>query len=218
MIPKENVSDVISAVFDEAVDPRITVVGVGGAGGNPVGGAGGAAESAAAALRESLSSDIVFVVAGLGGAAGTGAGPVVAATAKGQGGAAVGIAMPPSTPPGRAGGGGGRGRPPRPARGARGGAAGHGPGGLGDPARRVRRDGLHRIPLISSPNQRLPVLNRQAPFFPGSKRLCRPPPSAARGGPWRRTRRRSSWRRGARSRRATSRSAWRAWSPGPAPR
>src|SRR3972149_6965411 len=37
MIPKENVSDVISAVFDEAVDPRITGVGVGGAGGNVVG-------------------------------------------------------------------------------------------------------------------------------------------------------------------------------------
>src|SRR2546426_6467475 len=37
MIPKDNVSDVISALFDEAVGPRITVVGVGGAGGNVVG-------------------------------------------------------------------------------------------------------------------------------------------------------------------------------------
>lgn len=142
MIPKENVSDVISAVFDEAVDPRITVVGVGGAGGNVVGAlydsdlngvetvavntdpagltktaadvkvllapgrdsveaAEDAAEAVEDTLRDSLSTDIVFVVAGLGGAAGTGAGPVVAATAKGQGAVTIGIAILPFTLEGR---------------------------------------------------------------------------------------------------------------------
>jgi len=138
MLMKDNVSDVISALFDEAIDPRITVVGVGGAGGNvvgalydsdlngvetvavntdpagltktaadvkillappdrpdPVEAAEEAAESVSDTLRDSLSTDIVFVVAGLGGAAGTGASPVVAAAAKAQGAVTIGIAILP---------------------------------------------------------------------------------------------------------------------------
>ena len=136
MIMKDNVSDVISALFDEAIDPRITVVGVGGAGGNVVGAlydsdlngvetvavntdpagltktaadvkvllapgrdsveaAEDAAEAVEDTLRDSLSTDIVFVVAGLGGATGTGAAPVVAAAAKSQGAVTIGIAILP---------------------------------------------------------------------------------------------------------------------------
>ncbi len=144
MIPKENVSDVISALFDGAIDPRITVVGVGGAGGNvvgtlydsdlngvetvavntdpagltktaadvkillappehpdPVEAAHEAAESVSETLRESLSTDIVFVVAGLGGATGTGAAPVVATEAKAQGAVTIGIAILPFSVEGR---------------------------------------------------------------------------------------------------------------------
>lgn len=137
MIPKDNVNDVINALFEDGVDPRITVVGVGGAGGNivralydsdlkgvdtvaintdpggltktladvkvllrsgdgdPLTAAEEAAEEATGTLRDSLSTDIVFVIAGLGGAAGTGAAPIVAAAAKGQGAVTVSIAILP---------------------------------------------------------------------------------------------------------------------------
>src|SRR3990170_4173377 len=138
MVPKDYVDEVISALFDDAVDPRISVVGVGGAGGNvvstlydrqlkgvetvavnadPAGlskaeadtkvllphvegedrqeAAASAAESSEGTLRDALSSDIVFVVAGLGGATGTGAAPVIAASAKDQGAVTVSIAIFP---------------------------------------------------------------------------------------------------------------------------
>src|SRR6266571_4304370 len=117
MVPKDYVDEVISSLFEDAVDPKISVVGVGGAGGrmvsvlydremkgvetvavntDPAGlskaecdvkvllphtededriaAARASAESQEPELRASLSSDIVFVVAGLGGGAGTGAG------------------------------------------------------------------------------------------------------------------------------------------------
>src|SRR5438552_2678046 len=117
MVPRDYVEEVISSLFEDAVDPKISVVGVGGAGGKMVSalydrdikgvetiavntdpsglskaecdvkillgqpsdadriaGARASAEDQEGSLRESLSSDIVFVVAGLGGAAGTGAG------------------------------------------------------------------------------------------------------------------------------------------------
>src|SRR5207245_151846 len=120
MVPRDYVEEVISSLFEDAVDPKISVVGVGGAGGKMVStlydrdikgvetiavntdpsglskaecdvkillgqpaeedriaGARASAEDQEGALRDSLSSDIVFVVAGLGGAAGTGAAPVV---------------------------------------------------------------------------------------------------------------------------------------------
>jgi len=138
MVPKDYVDEVISALFDDAVDPRISVVGVGGAGGNvvtalydralkgvetvavntdpgglsrveadtkvllphvegddPLDAAGAAAEASEAILRDALSSDIVFVVAGLGGATGTGAGPVVARTAKTNGAVTIAIGILP---------------------------------------------------------------------------------------------------------------------------
>jgi cell division protein FtsZ len=144
MVPKDYVDEVISALFDDAVDPRISVVGVGGAGGNvvsalydrelkgvetvavntdpaglskaeadlkvllphaeaadPRAAAQAAAESAEGTLKEAVSSDIVFVVAGLGGAAGTGAAPVVARTAKANGAVTIAIGILPFDVEGR---------------------------------------------------------------------------------------------------------------------
>ena len=144
MVPKDYVDEVISAMFDDAVDPRISVVGVGGAGGNVVSAlydrdlkgvetvavntdsagltkseadlkillshledpdrvvaAQRAAEDAEATLRGALSPDIVFVVAGLGGAAGTGAAPVVARTAKANGAVTIAIGILPFATEGR---------------------------------------------------------------------------------------------------------------------
>lgn len=142
MIPKEDyVDEVINALFDDAVDPRISVVGVGGAGNNVVSAiyerdlhgietvavntdvkglgktladvkvllskdgessasesiedAEEAAEKARDHLRDALSSDIVFVIAGLGGSTGTGAGPVVTHIAKEMGAVVIGIALLP---------------------------------------------------------------------------------------------------------------------------
>src|SRR6266704_288048 len=60
-----------------------------------------AAESQEPELRASLSSDIVFIVAGLGGAAGTGAAPVVARAARANGAVTVGIAILPFEAEGR---------------------------------------------------------------------------------------------------------------------
>ena len=144
MVPKDYVDEVISAMFDDAVDPRISVVGVGGAGGNVVSAlydrdlkgvetvavntdsagltkseadlkillshledpdrivaAQRAAEDSEETLRGALSSDIVFVVAGLGGAAGTGAAPVVARTAKANGAVTIAIGILPFATEGR---------------------------------------------------------------------------------------------------------------------
>lgn len=138
MISRDYVDEVISSLFDDAVDPRISVVGCGGAGSNVVsalynrrlqgvetvavntdpGGltraeadvkvlleptdtpdrveaASRAAEDASETLRDALEADIVFVVAGLGGAAGTGIAPVVAQTAKTAGAVAIAIAILP---------------------------------------------------------------------------------------------------------------------------
>lgn len=145
MVPKDYVDEVINALFEDAVDPRISVVGVGGAGGNVVSAlydrglkgvetvavntdhagltktladvkvllphvdgddrraaARAAAEQTEAPLREAVSSDIVFVVTGLGGAAGTGAAPVVARTAKANGAVTVAIGILPFAAEGRA--------------------------------------------------------------------------------------------------------------------
>src|SRR6266566_3201335 len=135
MVPRDYVEEVISSLFEDAVDPKISVVGVGGAGGKMVSalydrdikgvetiavntdpsglskaecdvkillgqpsdadriaGARASAEDQEGSLRESLSSDIVFVVAGLGGAAGTGAAPVVARAARANGAVTIGVA------------------------------------------------------------------------------------------------------------------------------
>src|SRR5436853_6962910 len=118
MVPRDYVDEVISSLFEDAVDPKISVVGVGGAGGKMVStlydreikgvetiavntdpsglskaecdvkillahrededriaAARASAEDQEGSLRTSLSSDIVFIVAGLGGSAGTGAAP-----------------------------------------------------------------------------------------------------------------------------------------------
>src|SRR5437867_9966174 len=139
MVPRDYVEEVINSLFEDAVDPKISVVGVGGAGGKMVStlydrdikgvetiavntdpsglskaecdvkillgqpadedriaGARASAEDQEGCLRDSLSSDIVFVVAGLGGAAGTGAAPVVARAPRGTGARAIGVALPPS--------------------------------------------------------------------------------------------------------------------------
>ncbi|HEX9566914.1 MAG TPA: hypothetical protein VGA48_04885 [Thermoplasmata archaeon] len=138
MVPRDYVEEVISSLFEDAVDPKISVVGVGGAGGKMVStlydrdikgvetiavntdpsglskaecdvkillgqpadedriaGARASAEDQEGSLRDSLSSDIVFVVAGLGGAAGTGAAPVVARAARANGAVTIGVAILP---------------------------------------------------------------------------------------------------------------------------
>ena len=138
MVPRDYVDEVISSLFEDAVDPKISVVGVGGAGGkmvsalydreikgvetvavntDPAGlsktecdvkillpyaevedrlaAARTSAEDQEGSLRASLSSDIVFIVAGLGGAAGTGAAPVVARAARANGAVTIGIAILP---------------------------------------------------------------------------------------------------------------------------
>src|SRR5207237_263108 len=59
------------------------------------------AEDQEGSLRTSLSSDIVFIVAGLGGSAGTGAAPVVARAARANGAVTVGIAILPFEAEGR---------------------------------------------------------------------------------------------------------------------
>src|SRR5207253_3021464 len=144
LVPRDYVDEVISSLFEDAVDPKISVVGVGGAGGkmvsalydreikgvetvavntDPAGlskaecdvkillphsededrvvAARVSAEDQEGTLRASLSSDIVFIVAGLGGAAGTGAAPVVAHAARANGAVTVGIAILPFEVEGR---------------------------------------------------------------------------------------------------------------------
>ena len=143
MVPSGYVDEVIGALFDEAVEPKIAVIGVGGAGGNVVSAiydselkgvetvavntdpsgltrvsaemkvllhpdetdsveaAAAAAQAAEEPLREVLGCDIAFIVAGLGGAAGTGAAPVVASIAKSAGAVAIGVAILPLTLEGR---------------------------------------------------------------------------------------------------------------------
>ncbi|HEY7587578.1 MAG TPA: hypothetical protein VIB49_02365 [Thermoplasmata archaeon] len=144
MIPKDYVDEVINGLFEDAVDPKISVVGVGGAGGNVVSAlydrdvkgvetvavntdpaglskaeadfkvllgymegadrvaaARAAAESSEDQLTTTLSSDIVFVVAGLGGAAGTGAAPIVARSARANGAVTIAIGILPFEGEGR---------------------------------------------------------------------------------------------------------------------
>src|SRR5204863_3364530 len=138
MVPRDYVDEVISSLFEDAVDPKISVVGVGGAGGKMVSAlydreikgvetvavntdpsglskaecdvkillshrededriaaARASAEDQEGSLRTSLSSDIVFIVAALGGSAGTGAAPVVARAARATGAWPVGTATLP---------------------------------------------------------------------------------------------------------------------------
>ncbi len=145
MIPRDYVDEVINGLFEDAVDPKISVVGVGGAGGNVVSAlydrdlkgvetvavntdpaglstseadfkvllghvdgedrivaARTSAEGSEANLKETLSSDIVFVVAGMGGAAGTGAAPVVARAARTNGAVTIAIGIVPFDVEGRA--------------------------------------------------------------------------------------------------------------------
>ena len=144
MIPRDYVDEVINGLFEDAVDPKISVVGVGGAGSNVVsalydrdlkgvetvavntdpaglskceadykvllghvdapdllGAARTSAELAEDRLKDTLASDIVFVVAGLGGAAGTGAAPVVARAARATGAVTIAIGILPFEAEGR---------------------------------------------------------------------------------------------------------------------
>ncbi|HYM39373.1 MAG TPA: hypothetical protein VEY12_04395 [Thermoplasmata archaeon] len=144
MIPRDYVDEVINGLFEDAVDPKISVVGVGGAGGNVVSAlydrdmkgvetvavntdpaglskseadfkvllshvdgedrlaaARTAAEGSEANLKETLSSDIVFVVAGMGGAAGTGAAPIVARAARANGAVTIAVGIIPFDAEGR---------------------------------------------------------------------------------------------------------------------
>ncbi len=138
MIPRDYVDEVINGLFEDAVDPKISVVGVGGAGGNVVSAlydrdlkgvetvavntdpaglskseadfkvllshvegedriaaARTSAEASEDNLKDTLSSDIVFVVAGMGGAAGTGAAPVVARAARANGAVTIAVGIVP---------------------------------------------------------------------------------------------------------------------------
>lgn len=144
MIPRDYVDEVINGLFEDAVDPKISVVGVGGAGSNVVSAlydrdlqgvetvavntdpaglsrceadykvllghvdvpdrfaaARTSAELAEDRLKDTLASDIVFVVAGLGGAAGTGAAPVVARAARATGAVTIAIGILPFEAEGR---------------------------------------------------------------------------------------------------------------------
>ncbi len=144
MIPRDFVDEVVNGLFEDAVDPKISVVGVGGAGSNVVSAlydrdlqgvetvavntdpaglskceadykvllghvdspdrtaaARTSAEQAEDRLKETLASDIVFVVAGLGGAAGTGAAPVVARAARASGAVTIAIGILPFDAEGR---------------------------------------------------------------------------------------------------------------------
>ena len=144
MIPRDYVDEVINGLFEDAVDPKISVVGVGGAGGNVVSAlydrelkgvetgavntdpaglskseadfkvllghvegedriaaARTSAEASEDNLKDTLSSDIVFIVAGMGGAAGTGAAPVVARAARANGAVTIGIGILPFEVEGR---------------------------------------------------------------------------------------------------------------------
>ena len=69
---------------------------------NRIAAARASAESSEDYLKETLSSDIVFVVAGMGGAAGTGAAPVVARAARANGAVTVAIGIVPFEIEGRA--------------------------------------------------------------------------------------------------------------------
>ncbi len=144
MIPRDYVDEVINGLFEDAVDPKISVVGIGGAGGNVVSAlydrdlkgvetvavntdpaglsksaadfkillshvdgedrvlaARTSAEGSEGNFKDTLSSDIVFVVAGMGGAAGTGAAPVVARAARANGAVTIAIGIVPFDMEGR---------------------------------------------------------------------------------------------------------------------
>lgn len=142
MTTKGQVNEVISALLDNAIDPRISVVGVGGAGCRVVSSlydsevqglelvavnsdkeglsraradvkveldleshgveeAEAAAEAARHSLMKALGSDVTFLVAGMGGATGTGAAPVVAEIATENGGMVIAIALMPFDAEGR---------------------------------------------------------------------------------------------------------------------